>query len=92
MQKKRQKPVHMFMSKDSVIAFFLSKNFYSANTLHYINNNRQLEDGDLVLVDAGCEFNGYCADITRTWPVNGKFVFCSKFKVFKLKNVSFFLF
>jgi len=44
-----------------------------ANTLHYINNNRQLEDGDLVLVDAGCEFNGYCADITRTWPVNGKF-------------------
>jgi len=43
------------------------------NILHYINNNQRLVDGQLVLVDAGAEVNGYCADITRTWPVNGKF-------------------
>ncbi|UVW28465.1 aminopeptidase P N-terminal domain-containing protein [Massilia sp. H6] len=41
--------------------------------LHYNQNNRQSRDGELVLVDAGCEFDGYASDITRTWPVNGRF-------------------
>ena len=41
--------------------------------LHYIENNAQLKDGDLVLVDAGAEYDHYAADITRTFPVNGKF-------------------
>ncbi len=41
--------------------------------LHYSTNNRQLVQGDVVLIDYGAEFNHYVADITRTWPVNGKF-------------------
>lgn len=41
--------------------------------LHYITNNDQLKDGDLVLVDAGAQYQDYCTDITRTWPINGKF-------------------
>ena len=45
----------------------------NACVLHYINNNMELKSGDLVLIDAGCELNGYAADITRTFPVNGKF-------------------
>lgn len=45
----------------------------NANILHYTDNNAQLNDGDLVLIDAGGEFAGYAADITRTFPVNGKF-------------------
>ncbi|KAL9988651.1 hypothetical protein ACROYT_G003121 [Oculina patagonica] len=44
-----------------------------ANTLHYINNTQLLRDGELVLMDAGCEYHGYASDITRTWPVSGKF-------------------
>ena len=45
----------------------------NACVLHYVNNNAQLRDGDLLLIDAGCELDGYAADITRTFPVNGKF-------------------
>ena len=41
--------------------------------LHYIDNNQPLVDGDLVLIDGGCELDGYAADITRTFPVNGVF-------------------
>ena len=41
--------------------------------LHYTDNNDALKDGDLVLIDAGGELFGYAADITRTFPVNGKF-------------------
>ena len=41
--------------------------------LHYNENNAELRDGDLVLIDAGCELEHYAADITRTFPVNGKF-------------------
>jgi Xaa-Pro aminopeptidase len=44
-----------------------------ANIIHYINNNQVVKDGDMVLMDAGCEFHGYSSDVTRTWPVNGKF-------------------
>ena len=45
----------------------------NACVLHYIKNQDLLVDGDLVLVDAGCEYYNYCADITRTFPVNGRF-------------------
>ncbi|OCG21669.1 Xaa-Pro aminopeptidase [Gilliamella sp. App2-1] len=41
--------------------------------LHYENNSEQLKDGDLVLIDAGCEYQYYAGDITRTFPVNGQF-------------------
>lgn len=45
----------------------------NACVLHYNQNNRQCREGELVLVDAGCEFDGYASDITRTWPVSGRF-------------------
>ena len=41
--------------------------------LHYTENESELRDGDLVLIDAGCEYRGYAGDITRTFPVSGKF-------------------
>ena len=45
----------------------------NACILHYNANNAQTKDGDLVLIDAGCEFDSYASDITRTFPVNGRF-------------------
>jgi Xaa-Pro aminopeptidase len=45
----------------------------NACILHYNENNQELQDGDLLLIDAGCEINGYASDITRTFPINGKF-------------------
>lgn len=45
----------------------------NATVLHYRTNDRRMEDGDLLLVDAGCEYGYYASDVTRTWPVNGKF-------------------
>jgi Xaa-Pro aminopeptidase len=45
----------------------------NACVLHYIANRDQLNDGDLLLIDAGAEYDGYASDITRTFPVNGKF-------------------
>ncbi len=45
----------------------------NACVLHYVDNNRELRDGDLLLIDAGCELDGYASDITRTFPVNGRF-------------------
>jgi len=44
-----------------------------ATVLHYIKNDKKLEDGDLILFDLGAEYNNYAADISRTIPVNGKF-------------------
>jgi Xaa-Pro aminopeptidase len=45
----------------------------NATILHYVENNAPLKDGDLLLVDAGCNYQGYASDITRTFPINGKF-------------------
>jgi len=45
----------------------------NATVLHYIANDQPLRDGDLVLIDAGVEFEGYAADVTRTYPVGGRF-------------------
>lgn len=50
----------------------------SANTLHYINNDKPLVEGELVLIDAGCEYEYYASDITRTIPVSGKFTTAQK--------------
>jgi Xaa-Pro aminopeptidase len=44
-----------------------------ARTLHYVSNNEECKDGELVLMDFGAEYGSYCADLTRTVPVNGKF-------------------
>lgn len=45
----------------------------NANTLHYVDNRDELHEGDLVLIDAACEWELYASDITRTFPINGKF-------------------
>jgi Xaa-Pro aminopeptidase len=45
----------------------------NACVLHYVQNNAELKDGDLLLIDAGCELDGYASDITRTFPVGGSF-------------------
>jgi Xaa-Pro aminopeptidase len=45
----------------------------NATVLHYINNDGELHDGELLLIDAGAEYKGYASDITRTFPINGKF-------------------
>lgn len=45
----------------------------NARTLHYVSNNAECKNGELILMDFGAEYGGYCADLTRTVPVNGKF-------------------
>ncbi len=45
----------------------------NATILHYINNDGELRDGELLLIDAGAEYKGYASDITRTFPINGRF-------------------
>ena len=45
----------------------------NACVLHYIENSAMLKNGDLLLIDAGCEINNYASDITRTYPINGRF-------------------
>jgi len=45
----------------------------NATVLHYISNNDELRDGELLLVDAGAEYKGYASDITRTFPINGQY-------------------
>ena len=50
----------------------------NATILHYVENNMELKDGDLLLIDAGCEYKGYASDITRTFPVSGKYTKAQK--------------
>ena len=45
----------------------------NACILHYVENDRRMADGELLLIDAGCELDGYASDITRSFPVNGRF-------------------
>ncbi|GAA6012092.1 hypothetical protein JCM10207_005125 [Rhodosporidiobolus poonsookiae] len=49
-----------------------------ALTIHYIENNRRCKEGEMVLLDAGCEYGGYASDITRTFPVSGSFTTAQK--------------
>lgn len=59
----------------------------NANTLHYIDNRDVLREGDLVLIDAACEWELYASDITRTFPVNGKFTEAQRDVYQKVLNV-----
>ena len=52
-----------------IVAYIIGGN--RANIIHYVNNNQLIHGDELVLMDAGCEYNGYTSDITRTWPVSG---------------------
>jgi Xaa-Pro aminopeptidase len=67
--------LHEFMMSGSRAPAYNSIVAAGANAciLHYINNNQPLRNGDLVLIDAGCEYEYYAADITRTFPVSGRF-------------------
>ncbi len=67
--------LHCFLRNGSRAAAYGSIVGSGANAciLHYVSNEARIEDGDLVLVDAGCEFRHYAADITRTFPANGRF-------------------
>ena len=66
---------HSFLSQRATGAAYNSiiASGDNARTLHYISNNQECKDGDLILMDFGAEYGGYCADLTRTVPVNGKF-------------------
>lgn len=67
--------IHWFMENGARSPAYPSIVGGGANgcVLHYIENSQPLQDGDLVLIDAGCEYEYYAADITRTFPVNGQF-------------------
>jgi Xaa-Pro aminopeptidase len=66
---------HSFLSQGSVGPAYGSiiASGDRARTLHYVENNRECKDGELILMDFGAEYSGYNADLTRTVPVNGKF-------------------
>ncbi len=67
--------LHEFRSSGSQAPAYTSIVAGGANAcvLHYVENKDRLNAGDLLLIDAGCELNGYASDITRTFPVSGKF-------------------
>jgi Xaa-Pro aminopeptidase len=66
--------VHEFRRKDAAPSYLpIVGGGANSCTLHYVANNAQLKDGDLLLIDAGCEYDYYASDITRTIPVNGRF-------------------
>jgi Xaa-Pro aminopeptidase len=66
--------IHEFRRHDATISYYpIVGTGKNACTLHYIDNNAELREGDLLLVDAGCEYDYYASDITRTIPVSGRF-------------------
>ena len=66
--------IHSFRSSDAINSYSpIVGGGANGCVLHYVDNNAPLVDGDLVLIDAGCELDYYASDITRTFPVNGKF-------------------
>lgn len=67
--------VHEFMRRGARAPAYTSIVGSGANAcvLHYVENSARMQDGDLVLIDAGCEYRHYASDITRTFPVSGTF-------------------
>jgi Xaa-Pro aminopeptidase len=66
--------LHEFRSHDATASYSpIVGSGANSCTLHYVENNARLEDGDLLLIDAGCEYDYYASDVTRTLPVNGRF-------------------
>ncbi|AWI77302.1 Xaa-Pro aminopeptidase [Parazoarcus communis] len=67
--------LHAFRSNGSQAPAYTSIVASGANAcvLHYVENERRMRDGELLLIDAGCELDGYASDISRTFPVNGRF-------------------
>ena len=67
--------IHEFMRQGARSAAYPSIVGSGANScvLHYIDNTGELEDGDILLIDAGAEYGSYASDVTRTFPVNGRF-------------------
>ena len=66
--------LHEFRRHDATISYSpIVGGGANTCTLHYVDNNAQLKDGDLLLIDAGCEWDYYASDITRTLPVNGRY-------------------
>jgi Xaa-Pro aminopeptidase len=66
--------IHEFRQNDALHSYSpIVGGGKNACVLHYVENTAQLNDGDLLLIDAGCELDYYASDITRTFPVNGRF-------------------
>ena len=66
--------IHEFRRHDATISYApIVGTGSNACTLHYVDNKAELKDGHLILVDAGCEYDYYASDITRTMPVGGSF-------------------
>ena len=66
--------IHEFRRHDATISYApIVGAGANACTLHYVDNNAEMQDGDLLLIDAGCEYDYYASDVTRTMPVNGRF-------------------
>jgi len=72
--------VHKFMQQGARFSAYPSIVGGGANSciLHYTDNQDELKDGDILLIDAGAEYEGYASDISRTFPVNGKFTKAQK--------------
>lgn len=65
---------HVFTSMNATTAFpSIVATGRNSTVLHYIDRNKELKDGDLIVIDIGAEYGGYAADLTRTYPVNKKF-------------------
>ena len=72
--KLKQKYVHLFTQRATGRAYgSIIASGDRARTLHYVYNNEECKDGELILMDFGASYGGYSADLTRTVPVNGKF-------------------
>jgi len=66
--------LHEFRQHDATLSYSpIVGSGINACTLHYVDNNHRIEDGELLLIDAGCEYDYYASDVTRTFPATGRF-------------------